>query len=106
MSLTITADAPIRNIESMTGVMINTVARRVILNPEATVLETLQEIQSDQLEIGKHENVSLTELQSAGIPVSGMFNTLLNFKNKRYTNLGHSDAGEGVFSTLRTGHAR
>lgn len=93
----------------MTGVMINTVPRRVILSPEATVLETLQQIQSDQIEIGKHENVSLTELQSAGIPISNMFNTLLNFKNNRYMNPRRHDKGlstGGIFSTLRTGRAR
>lgn len=106
--LTIASDAPIRDIESMTGVMINTVPRRVILNPEATILETLQQIQSEQSEISKYENISLAELQSAGIPVSSMFNTLLNFKSERHTNLLHNEGftRNGVFSKLRrTGHA-
>lgn len=67
----------------MTGVMINTVARRIFLNPQSMVLATLQEIQSDQLEISKHEVVSLTELESQGIPVSRIFNNILNFRNKQ-----------------------
>lgn len=76
------AGVPIRDIESMTGMMINTVPRRVILNPEITVLETLRRIQSEQLEISKHETISLIELQSAGIPVSNLLNTILNFWGK------------------------
>lgn len=73
------AGAPIRDIESMTGVLINTVPRRVVLNPENTVLETLQRIQAEQLEISKHESVALPALQSAGILVSDMLGTILNF---------------------------
>lgn len=94
----------------MTGVMINTVPRRVVLNPEATLLETLQQIQSDQLEISKHEDISLTELQCAGIPVSNLFNTILNIKNQRFARIMHhneSAATDGVFSDLRKeGHGR
>lgn len=94
----------------MTGVMINTVPRRVILNPQATILETLQKIQSEQLEISKYETVSLIELQSAGIPVSSLFNTILNFKNKRYNQLMHRNgesASNGIFSIPRKeGRAR
>lgn len=73
----------------MTGIMINTVPRRVILNPEATVLETLQQIQSGQLEISKHEIISLAELQSEGIPVFSMFNTILNFRNSGFTQMAN-----------------
>jgi hypothetical protein len=59
---------------------INTVARRVILDPEATVIETLRRIQFDQSEISKHEHITLADLLSDGIPVSGLFKTLLNFR--------------------------
>ena len=62
----------------MTGITINTVARRVILDPEATVLETLRRVQFDQSEISKHEHITLADLLSDGIPVSGLFKTLLN----------------------------
>ena len=58
---------------------INTVARRVILNSDATVLETLQRIQFDQNEISKYDHITLTDLLADGIPVSGLFKTLLNF---------------------------
>ncbi|KAF8584768.1 acetyl-CoA synthetase-like protein [Ramaria rubella] len=74
-------NAPIKDIGSMTGITINTVARRVALNPDATVIETLRHIQSDQIEMGKHEYITLADLHSEGIPVSGLFKTLLNFRN-------------------------
>lgn len=76
----------------MTGIMINTVPRRVILNPGATLRQTLERIQSEQLEIIAHETVSLAELQSeGGVPVSTLFNTILNFRNKEHAAIGGSD---------------
>ena len=63
----------------MTGVTINTVARRVILNRDSTVLETLRWTQFDQNEISKYDHITLADLLSDGIPVSGLFKTLLNF---------------------------
>ncbi|KAF8584770.1 acetyl-CoA synthetase-like protein [Ramaria rubella] len=77
-------NAPIKDIGSMTGITINTVARRVALNPDATVIETLRHIQSDQIEIGKHEHITLADLHSEGLPVSGLFKTLLNFRNLQH----------------------
>ncbi|KAF8584772.1 CoA-dependent acyltransferase [Ramaria rubella] len=74
-------NAPIKDIGTMTGITINTVARRVAPNPGATVIDTLRHIQSDQIEMGKHEHITLAELRSEGIPVSGLFKTLLNFRN-------------------------
>jgi hypothetical protein len=74
-------DAPIKNIDSMTGHCINTVVRRVILKPDASALDTLREIQSQQIEISKHEHITLADLVSQGIPVSGLFRSLLDFTN-------------------------
>lgn len=87
----------------MTGIMINTVPRRVVLNPEATILEILHRIQSDQLEISRHEAVSLTELQSQGIPVSSMFNTILNFRNRGYSSIEDSLGQKKLLSKPRGG---
>jgi hypothetical protein len=70
-------DAP----SALTGVTINTIARRVTLNSNSTVLETLRQIQLDQIEIGKHENISLADLLAEGIPVSTLFKSILNFRN-------------------------
>ena len=74
-------DAPIRDIESMGGICINTVARRVILKASTSVLDTLREIQLEQIEISKHEHVSLADLISQGMPVFSLFRSLLNFIN-------------------------
>jgi hypothetical protein len=74
-------DAPIRDLGTLTGVTINTIARRVTLNSNVTVLETLRQIQLDQIEISKHENISLADLLSEGIPVSTLFKSILNFRN-------------------------
>lgn len=88
----------------MTGVLINTVARRVILNPTASVRDTLKQIQSEQLEISRHEHISLSELQSAGIPVSSLFHTLFNFRNKgppKDNQGGNSPQEQGIFANDR-----
>jgi hypothetical protein len=60
-------------------VTINTVARRVTLNSDDTVLETLRRIQLDQNEISKYDHITLADLLADGIPVSGLFKTLLNY---------------------------
>lgn len=89
----------------MTGIMINTVARRVLLNPTVTVLETLQQIQSEQIEISKHESISLAELQAEGVPVSSLFNTILNFRNKGFNKVIEQDgrlAKDSLFAKPRT----
>jgi hypothetical protein len=65
----------------MTGHCINTVARRVILNPKASVLDTLRQIQLEQIEISKHEHIALADLMSQGIPVPSLIRSLLNFTN-------------------------
>lgn len=65
----------------MTGITINTVARRVILEPEASIFNTLLAIQRDQIEISRHEHIHLTELRSQGIPAASFFDTVLNFTN-------------------------
>ena len=69
------------NIDTMTGIAINTVARRVTLNPDASILDTLLVIQRDQIEISKHEHINLTELKFQGTPAASLFKSLLNFVN-------------------------
>jgi hypothetical protein len=75
------AGAPIRDIDSMVGFCINTVARRVVLNPGASIVDTLRDIQADQANITKHEYINFHEIQSQGIPVAGLFRSLLNIRN-------------------------
>jgi hypothetical protein len=65
----------------MVGLCINTVARRVVLDPGALIVDTLRDIQVDQINITKHEYITFHEIQSHGIPVAGLFRSLLNFQN-------------------------
>jgi hypothetical protein len=79
--LILVLDAPIRDIDNMTGHLINTVARRVTLNPKLSVLDMLRQIQFEQIEISKHEHIALADLMSQGIPIPSLFRSLLNFTN-------------------------
>lgn len=65
----------------MAGNTINTVPRRVVLNPGASILNTLLVIQREQIEVSKYEHIDLAELQSHGLSAAGLFKTLLNFVN-------------------------
>lgn len=75
------AGAPIRDIDSMIGICINTVARRVVFDPESPIIDTLRDIQADQIHINNHEYITLPEIQSQGILISALFRTLLNIRN-------------------------
>ncbi|KAF8581319.1 acetyl-CoA synthetase-like protein, partial [Ramaria rubella] len=98
-------NAPIKDVWSMTGITINTVPRRVIRRPEITVLDMLRQIQSDQIEISKHENIALGDLQSEGIVPSGLFKTILNFRNFPGGELVSPKAADGdpIFTDFRQG---
>ena len=91
----------------MGGICINTVARRVILKTATSVLDTLREIQLEQVEISKHEHISLADLMSQGIPVSSLFRSLLNFinlpSNQELLSNGASSAVRHVMSSRRPG---
>lgn len=87
----------------MSGIMINIVARRVVLSPKATVIETLQQIQSEQLEINQHENISFSMLQSKGIPVLSLFDTILNFRNQVFNTAVDDSAEDRLFHKPRKG---
>jgi hypothetical protein len=75
------------------------------MNPDATVLETLRRIQFDQMEISKHENIALGDLLSEGIPVSGLFQSLLNFRNHvgDQRPIGDNSTDSSLFDSLRPG---
>ncbi|KAF8572696.1 acetyl-CoA synthetase-like protein, partial [Ramaria rubella] len=73
--------APLSNIDAMIGTCINTVARRVTLDPGVSVIDTLRGIQTEQIDINKHEYITLPEIQALGVSVSGLFRSLLNILN-------------------------
>src|ERR1700759_3426046 len=91
----------------MIGIMISTVARRIVLDPKSTVIETLRQIQQDQLEISQHENISLYELQCEGLPLSGMINNILNFVNEKSSKtIEHDHDDPRIFKRLRERQGR
>jgi hypothetical protein len=99
------SDAPIKDLGALTGVTINTIARRVTLNSDVTVLETLRQIQLEQIEISKYENITLADLLSAGIPVSSLFTSLLNFRNilRDQVSLADDSTENHIFQHPRSG---
>ena len=101
-------DAPIRDIGSMIGVTINTVVRRVILKFDATVLETLREVQLDQIEISKHEHITLADLLADGTPVSSLLTSFLNFTGNLgvQTTTSDNSINDRLFDSPRSGFRR
>ncbi|KAF8572627.1 acetyl-CoA synthetase-like protein, partial [Ramaria rubella] len=88
--------APISDIDTMIGTCINTVARRIVLDPKASIIDTLRAIQTDQTDINKHEYITLSEIQSQSIPVSGLFRSLLNILNAPKGQQGDHDPREDL----------
>lgn len=73
------------NIDSMVGLFINTLPMRVHLFPELTVLDWLNDLQSQQMEIYQHEHVPLVQIQNwSEIPNRmPLFESILVFENYR-----------------------
>jgi amino acid adenylation domain-containing protein len=80
---------PIAGIETMTGLLINTVPVRVKINPELTILELLQELRSQWVAIRDYETTSLNQIhQWSDLTVDhALFDTLVMFE---YRDLTHS----------------
>jgi hypothetical protein len=79
--ITFIAGAPLRDIDSMVGLCINTVARRVVLDPQASIIEALRDIQADQINITKYEYITFHDIESQGVSIAGLFRSLFNFRN-------------------------
>ncbi|KAF8588131.1 acetyl-CoA synthetase-like protein, partial [Ramaria rubella] len=95
--------APISDIDTMIGTCINTVPCRIILDPKASIIDTLRGIQIDQTDINRHEYITLSEIQSQGIPVSGLFRSLLNILNIPDKQGGGHDRREGLLNSSTGG---
>jgi hypothetical protein len=78
---TFIAGAPLRDIDSMVGLCINTVARRVVLDLQASIIEALRAIQTDQINITKYEYITFHDIESQGVSIAGLFRSLFNFRN-------------------------
>jgi amino acid adenylation domain-containing protein/non-ribosomal peptide synthase protein (TIGR01720 family) len=69
--------------EPIVGLFINTLPMRVRIEREQTVLEWLQQLQSQQVELGQYEHSSLVQVQAASDVPRGksLFECVLNFGN-------------------------
>ncbi|MDC0716420.1 non-ribosomal peptide synthetase [Nannocystis bainbridge] len=75
--------APLRGIERMVGLFINTLPLRARWSGSEIVLEWLQRLQAEQVELRVHEATPLYEVQRASAVGGGraLFDTLLVFEN-------------------------
>ncbi|MFC0064996.1 amino acid adenylation domain-containing protein [Umezawaea endophytica] len=72
--------AELRGVESMPGLMMNTVPVRVPLDGEQSVLDLLTDLQRRQVALMPHQHLGLREVQKAAGP-GAVFDTLLVFEN-------------------------
>ncbi|MER8041679.1 amino acid adenylation domain-containing protein [Streptomyces sp. NPDC094032] len=72
--------ADVDGVESMVGLLINTVPARVRADPGDTLLDLLERVQDEQLDLMEHHHVGLTEIQrQAGF--GALFDTTAVFDN-------------------------
>ncbi|WP_328490357.1 amino acid adenylation domain-containing protein [Streptomyces zaomyceticus] len=72
--------AEVEGIETMVGLLINTVPARVRMDPRDTLLDLLERIQDEQLDLFEHHHVGLTEIrQQTGFAT--LFDTTTVFDN-------------------------
>ncbi len=73
-------DAPVAGIESIVGLLINTLPVRVGVRPQQSLAEAFTALQAAQAELLDHQQVGLAELQRM-VGVSDLFDTLLVVEN-------------------------
>ncbi len=78
---------PIAGIETMAGLLINTVPVRVKIDPELTILELLQDLRSQWIAIRDYETTSLTQIhQWSDLTTDhSLFDTLVMFEHHNLT---------------------
>lgn len=73
--------APIPDIESTVGLLINTIPVRIRVPTGSTVGEWLREVQATQVELLEHEHTPLTEIQRVAGHSGPLFETIMAFEN-------------------------
>nr|WP_191910412.1 non-ribosomal peptide synthetase [Microbispora cellulosiformans] len=74
--------AELPGMEHMVGLFINTIPLRVRLDPAASIVRILAEVQAAQSELLDHQHLGLTEIQRLAGP-GATFDTLMAFENYR-----------------------
>ena len=80
---TVVSGRPVELGGEIVGLFINTLPRRVRIERDQTVLEWLQQLQSQQIELGQYEHSSLVQVQAwSDVPRGkSLFECVLNFGN-------------------------
>ncbi|MFE1293016.1 condensation domain-containing protein, partial [Streptomyces sp. NPDC058751] len=92
-------------IESMVGMMINTVPLRVRVRPAETLTGLLTRIQDEQTRMLPHQHLGLAEIRTlTAVPGSGeLFDSLYAFQNYPSSGAGRDGLGEALrISSVRT----
>ena len=72
--------AELAGVETMVGLFINTVPRRVRLHPGQTLTQLMQDLQRSQASLLAHQHLGLAEIQRAA-GSAALFDTLMIFEN-------------------------
>ncbi|MGQ0772987.1 MAG: amino acid adenylation domain-containing protein [Pseudonocardiales bacterium] len=83
----------IAGVETMVGFFMNTLPVRVRLDPNDTLLQTLERVQNHQAAMTQHQNISLAEIQSL-TGLGDLFDTVTVFEN-------YPDSPQAVANGLR-----
>jgi len=67
-------------VESMVGLLINTVPVRIVFDPDLPLLETLQRVQDEQSALTEHHHLGLTEIHRL-VDTSDLFDTIMAFES-------------------------
>ena len=89
--------APVAGIDAMIGLFINTLAVRVRVDPEASVLGFLTALQAHEAELRDHEHSALADVQGlSGVPRgTPLFESLVVFENFPIADLAAGTGGGG-----------
>ena len=90
--------AALPDVESMTGLFMNTLPARVRVDSRAILRDWLRQLQSQQVELREYEHTALTDIQkwSDAPPGTPLFETLLVFENYPASSLAGIEAGVRV----------
>ncbi|MFC7762568.1 condensation domain-containing protein [Catellatospora bangladeshensis] len=67
-------------VESMVGLLINTVPVRVVFDPDRPLLETLQRVQDEQSSLTEHHHLGLTDIHRL-VDTPDLFDTIMAFES-------------------------
>ncbi|MCY1022277.1 non-ribosomal peptide synthetase [Pyxidicoccus sp. MSG2] len=110
-NVTSSRSAALPGSEMMLGLLINTLVHRTEVPPEAPLLRWLKQLQSDQLVVRRHDQLSLVDVQGMSQVPRGqpLFHSVVAFHNASKPRLGPIAGGKVSLEDIdyadpRTGH--